>query len=110
MTKELKEFWAGRARYSECDFCQQKKPSRGIGPEVDVMSECWDCHVINTQRGAWRRETPEEELSELVEELMGLHEAPVADDSVDAKQLVQKIQQLLESIPPDIDKKKNPPF
>lgn len=48
MTKELKEFWAGRARYSECDFCQQKKPSRGIGPEVDVMSQCWDCHASQT--------------------------------------------------------------
>lgn len=46
MCREYKKFWAGRYRYKQCDFCGEKKAARGIGyEEVDVMSQCWDCHV-----------------------------------------------------------------
>jgi hypothetical protein len=49
MCKEYKEFWQGRYRYKECDFCGEKKEARGIGyAEVDVMSQCWDCHAAAT--------------------------------------------------------------
>ena len=55
--------------------------------------------------------TIEEEIAHLVETLMSLHEAPGSGDDRDGDvDLIAKIQELLESIPPDIDKKKNPPF